>query len=80
MFGGKASSVAVLHRAIFTILWLRMLDINTRTQHNGEATEVLFLRRMMRVSWTEKKNNDEVLGIANGYGNMIIFKTRTRQA
>jgi len=49
-----------------------MLDINKHTQHTVEAAEMFFLRRTMRVSWTEKKTNNEILRITNCNGNMII--------
>jgi len=36
-----------------------------------------FLRRIMRVSWTEKKSNKEILRTANCNRNMIIKMTQT---
>ena len=33
-------------------------------EKNFEATEMCFLRQLLRMSWTEKKSNDGILRIA----------------
>ena len=43
-----------------------------------EAAEMWFIRRMLRVSWTEKKTNDAVLDDA-GVGRSLIKTIRKRQ-
>ena len=44
-----------------------------------EATEMWFIRRMLRVSWTERKRNEEVL-IEAGYTRSLMKKLETRKA
>ena len=43
-----------------------------------EAAEMWFLRRMLRISWTEIKSNDEVTRIA-GVTPSLIKSVRRRQ-
>ena len=44
-----------------------------------EATEMWFLRRMMRIPWTARKTNDDVLKEANAQ-RRIITQVRRRQS
>ncbi|GFN77131.1 endonuclease-reverse transcriptase [Plakobranchus ocellatus] len=53
--------------------------ISKQTQKKLEATEMWFLRRMMRMSWTAKKTNDTVLEEAHTT-RLLISKIRKRQA
>ncbi|GFO43439.1 RNA-directed DNA polymerase from mobile element jockey [Plakobranchus ocellatus] len=39
--------------------------ISKQIQNNLEATEMWFLRRMLRIPWTAKKTNERVLNEAN---------------
>ncbi|GFO40770.1 ubiquitin carboxyl-terminal hydrolase 24 [Plakobranchus ocellatus] len=50
-----------------------------QTQKKLEATEMWFLRRMLRISWTAKKTNDTVLEEAHTT-RLLISKIRKRQA
>ncbi|GFO12028.1 endonuclease-reverse transcriptase [Plakobranchus ocellatus] len=60
-----------------------MGDFNAKfrkqTQKKLEATEMWFLRRMLRISWTAKKTNDTVLEEAHTT-RLLISKIRKRQA
>ncbi|GFN81414.1 protein tssc1-like [Plakobranchus ocellatus] len=53
--------------------------ISKQTQRKLEATEMWFLRRMLRISWTAKKTNDKVLEEAHTT-RLLISKIRKRQA
>ncbi|GFN78527.1 endonuclease-reverse transcriptase [Plakobranchus ocellatus] len=53
--------------------------ISKQTQRQLEATEMWFLRRMLRISWTAKKTNDTVLEEAHTT-RLLISKIRKRQA
>ncbi|GFO21283.1 endonuclease-reverse transcriptase [Plakobranchus ocellatus] len=53
--------------------------ISKQTQKKLEATEMWFLRRMLRISWTAKKTNDTVLEEAHTT-RLLISKIRKRQA
>ncbi|GFO49904.1 structural maintenance of chromosomes protein [Plakobranchus ocellatus] len=53
--------------------------ISKQTQRKLEATEMWFLRRMLRISWTAKKTNDTVLEEAHTT-RLLISKIRKRQA
>ena len=48
------------------------------TQRRLEAVEIWFIRRIMRVSWTEKKTNEEVMGMA-GYSRSLLNTIYKRQ-
>ncbi|GFO09658.1 endonuclease-reverse transcriptase, partial [Plakobranchus ocellatus] len=53
--------------------------ISKQIQNKLEATEMWFLRRMLRIPWTAKKTNERVLNEANN--RRSLFKTiRKRQA
>ena len=43
-----------------------------------ESCEIWFLRRMMRIPWTDKVRNEEVLKRA-GTGRKLILEIRTKQ-
>ncbi|GFO36468.1 katanin p60 ATPase-containing subunit a-like 2, partial [Plakobranchus ocellatus] len=53
--------------------------ISKQTRKKLEATEMWFLRRMLRISWTAKKTNDTVLEEAHTT-RLLISKIRKRQA
>ena len=53
--------------------------INKETQRKLEAVEMWFLRRMLRISWKEKKSNEDVLKEAVATRS-LINKIRKRQA
>ncbi|GFS15739.1 endonuclease-reverse transcriptase [Elysia marginata] len=53
--------------------------ISKQAQGRLEATEMRFLRRMMRISWTAKKPNDTVLSETKTK-RALINKIRKRQA
>ncbi|GFO24426.1 timeless-interacting protein [Plakobranchus ocellatus] len=53
--------------------------ISKQTQKKLEATEMWFIRRMLRISWTAKKTNDTVLEEAHTT-RLLISKIRKRQA
>ena len=48
-------------------------------QKKIEVVEMWFIRRMMKVSWTERKTNDCVLEEA-GYRRSLVAKIKMRQA
>ena len=52
--------------------------IGTQMKKQLEATEMWFLRRMLRIPWTDKKSNDEVLKEAKSR-RMLVNKIRKRQ-
>ncbi|GFO03006.1 F-box/lrr-repeat protein 18 [Plakobranchus ocellatus] len=54
-------------------------ELFEKTQKKLEATEMWFLRRMLRISWTAKKTNDTVLEEAHTT-RLLISKIRKRQA
>ena len=43
-----------------------------------EAAEMWYIRRIMRISWTEKKSNEEVMEMA-GYKRSLLKTIRKRQ-
>ena len=53
--------------------------MNQRMIDRIEAVEMWFLRRMLRISWTERKSNREVMEKAN-YKRGLLSKIRRRQA
>ena len=53
--------------------------INQQVQKHIEITEMWFLRRMLRISWTARKTNEEVLNEA-GETRKLPITTRLRQA
>ena len=52
--------------------------LSKNTEKKLEATEMWFIRRMLRISWTEKKSNTEVMEEA-GYQRSLIKTIRKRQ-
>ena len=42
------------------------------------AAEMCYIRRIMKISWTEKKSNEEVMEMA-GYKRSLLKSTRKRQ-
>ena len=52
--------------------------INNTLKKKLEAVEMWFIRRTLRVSWKEKKTNDEVLAMANT-GRSLYNSIRRRQ-
>ena len=55
-----------------------MLDTDKRLERRLEAAVMWCARKIMRMSWTEKKSNDEVMEIA-GYERSILKIIRKRQ-
>ena len=53
--------------------------INQQVQKHIETTEMWFLRRMLRVPWTARKTNEEVLNEA-GETTKLLTTTRRHQA
>ena len=43
-----------------------------------EAAEIWYIRRIMRISWSEKKSNEEVMEMA-GYKRFLLKTIRKRQ-
>ena len=54
--------------------WTLIKDLEKKL----EAAEMWFIRRIMKVSWTERKTNEEVMGMA-GYKRSLIKTIRERQ-
>ena len=46
---------------VYTFIWMRNLDNNCRNKKNLEAAEMWFYRRMLRISWKEKRTNESIL-------------------
>ena len=71
-------------RVMKTYVWSILLygcecwTLNKETERKLEAAEMWFLRRMMRISWTEKKSNESVLREAN-LERSLIKTIRERQ-
>ena len=71
-------------RVIKTYVWSVLLyacecwTINKEMERKLAAVEMWFIRRMMRISWTEKKSNDSVLTDAN-LERSLIKTIRKRQ-
>ena len=55
-----------------------MLDIDKRPRKILEAAEMRHIRRIMRISWSEKKSNEEVIERA-GYKRSLLQTIRKRQ-
>ena len=55
------------------------LTMNQRMRDRIEAVKMLFLRRMPRILWTERKSNREVMEKAN-YKRGLLSKIRSRQS
>ena len=74
------SQVIPLKAYIWSILlygcecWTLTKDLERRL----EAAEMWYIRRIMRISWTEKKSNEEVMEIA-GYKRSQLKTIRKRQ-
>ena len=54
--------------------WTLTKDLERRL----EAAEMWYIRRIMRISWTEKKSNEEVMEMA-GYKRSLLKTIRKRQ-
>ena len=54
--------------------WTLTKDLERRLQ----AAEMWYIRRIMRISWTEKKSNEEVMEMA-GFERSLLKTTRKRQ-
>ena len=52
--------------------------LNKDTERRLEAAELWFLRRMMRIAWTERKSNTEVMEMT-GYKRSLLRTIRKRQ-
>ena len=71
-------------RVLKTYVWSVLLygcecwTINTEIEKKLEAAEMWFIRRVMRISWTEKKSNESVLKEAN-LERSLIKTLRQRQ-
>ena len=50
---------------------MRILVIITETRKRLEAAEMLFFRRMLRISWTEKRTNESILEETNQERSLI---------
>src|SRR5260221_12726989 len=48
-----------------SIVWIRNLDIDERRYKRLEAFEMWVWRRILKISWTEHKTNEEVLNMVN---------------
>ena len=57
---------------------MRNLDNNCRNQENLEAVEMWFFRRMLRISWKEKRTNESILEETN-QERTLINTIRKRQ-
>ena len=70
-------------RIIQTYVWSVLLygcecwTITNSTRKRLEAAEIWFLRRILKISWTEKKSNQEVLEMTNTE-RLLIKTIRTR--
>ena len=56
---------------VYTFIWMRNLDNNCRTKKNLEAAEMWFYRRMLRISWKEKRTNESILEETNQERSLI---------
>ncbi|GFO17385.1 retrovirus-related pol polyprotein line-1 [Plakobranchus ocellatus] len=78
-------SIAVRKRLLETFIESVLLygcetwTIDERMKSSLEATEMWFLRRMMKIPWTAKKTNEEVLTEAQTT-RQLMNKIRKRQA
>ena len=52
-----------------------MLDTDNKTRKKTEAVEMWYIGRIMRISWTEKKSNQEVMDMA-GYKRSLLKTIR----
>ena len=55
--------------------WTLTKDLERRL----EAAEMWCIRRIMRISWTEKKSNEEVMEMMAGYKRSLLKIIRKRQ-
>ena len=73
-------STSLLKSYIWSILlhgcewWTLTKDLERRL----EAAEMWYIRKIVRISWTEKKSNEEVMEIA-GYKTSLLKTIRKRQ-
>ena len=54
--------------------WILTKELERRL----EAAEIWFIRRIFKISWTDKKSNEEVMRMA-GYERSLLRKIRERQ-
>ena len=75
-----ATKINALKAYVWSVLlygcecWTLTPDLEKRL----EAAELWFIRRIMKISWTEKKTNEEVMGLA-GYRRALMKTIRRRQ-
>ena len=55
-----------------------MLDTDKRLRKKTRSSKMWLIRRIMRISWTEKKSNKEVMEMA-GYKRSLLKTIRKRR-
>ena len=84
MLTNNAIRIETKVKAIKTYVWSTLTygcetwTISKALQKNLEAAEMWMWRRMLRISWTQKKTNEEVLHMA-GLNREIMHSIRKRQ-
>ena len=84
IFTNKNIHLATKIRTLKTYIWSILLygcecwTLTKDTQHRLEAAEIWFIRRIMKVSWTEKKTNEEVMRMA-GYSRSLLNTINERR-
>ena len=75
-----STKLNVLRAYVWSVLlygcecWTLTPDLERRL----EATEMWFIRRILKISWTEKKSNEEVMNMS-GYKRSLLNTIRKRQ-
>jgi len=84
IFTNRNVSIPTKLNALRAYIWSVLLygceswTLNKDTERRIEAAEMWFIRRIMRVSWTERKTNIEVMEEA-GYKRSLMKTIRKRQ-
>ncbi|GFN81623.1 hypothetical protein PoB_000812900 [Plakobranchus ocellatus] len=63
---------------VHSSLRMRMLDPNQGRRTATRKVEMWFIRRIMKVSWTKRKTDAEVMDIT-GYKKSLLYIIRERQ-
>lgn len=84
IFTNSNINIGTKMKTLKTYVWSILLygcecwTLTKDTERRLEATEMWFLRRILKISWTEKKSNKDVMELA-GYERSLIRTIRKRQ-
>ena len=81
IFTNRNISLSTKLNTLKTYVWSVLLygcecwTLTPELERRLEAAEMWFIRRIMKISWTEKKSNEEVMKLA-GYVRSLLNTTR----